>query len=47
MRLLLKPVPGPWTRTLKNLYPENLDSEKPGPRKTWILKNVDPEIHES
>ena len=28
--LLLKPGPGPWTRTLKNLGPE-----EPGPRKTW------------
>ena len=27
-----------WTRTLKNLHPE-----KPGPRKIWILKNLDPE----
>ena len=26
----LDPGPGPWTRTLKNL-----DSEKPGPLKTW------------
>ena len=36
--LLLKPGPGPWTRTQKNL-----DPEKPGPRKTWTLKNLDPE----
>ena len=38
LRLLLKPGPRPWTRTLKNL-----NSEKPGPRKTWILKILDPE----
>ena len=38
LRLLLKPGPRPWTRTLKNLI-----SEKPRPRKTWILKNLDPE----
>ena len=38
MRLLLKPEPGPWTQTLKNL-----DPEKPGPRKTWTLKNLYPE----
>ena len=35
-RLLLKP--GPWTRTLKNLYPE-----KPVPKKTWTQTNLDPE----
>ena len=33
-----KPGRGPWTRTLTNL-----DPEKPGPRKTWNLKNLDPE----
>ena len=33
--LLLKPGPGPWTL---DPYPE-----KPGPRKTWTLKNLDPE----
>ena len=27
-------------RTLKNLHPE-----KPGPRKTWTLKSLDPEKH--
>ena len=54
--LLLKPGPGPWTWTLKNLDPEkpgprktwtqkNLDTEKPGPRKIWTLKNLDPEKH--
>ena len=37
--LLLKPGPGSWTR---NLDP---DPEKPGPRKTWTLKNLDPEKH--
>ena len=37
-RLLLKPGPRPWTRTVKNL-----DPEKPGLRKTWSLKNLDPE----
>ena len=36
--LLLKPEPGPWTWTQKNL-----DPKKPGPRKTWTLKNLDPE----
>ena len=35
--LLLKPGPGPWT-----LDP---DPEKPGPRKTWTLKNLDSEKH--
>ena len=39
-RLLLKAGPMPWTRTLKNL-----DSEKPGPRNSWTLKNMDPEKH--
>ena len=29
--LLLKPGPGPWTRTLKNLDSKALDSEKTGP----------------
>ena len=38
LRLLLKPGPGPWTLTLKNL-----DPEKPGLWKTWTLKNLDPE----
>ena len=36
--LLLKPGPGPWTQTLKNLYPE-----KPRPWKTCTLKILDPE----
>ena len=36
--LLLKPGPRPWTRTLRNLYPE-----KPGPSKTCTLKNLYPE----
>ena len=44
LRLLLKPRPGPWTRTLKNL-----DPEKPGPGKTWTLtgtlKNLGPKKH--
>ena len=31
----LKPGPRPWTRTLKNL-----DPEKPGPWKTWTLKDL-------
>ena len=40
-----KPCFGPWTQTLKNLGIENLDSEhldlkKPGPWKTWTLKNL-------
>ena len=35
--LLLKPGLGPWTRTLGNL-----DPEKPGLRKTWTLKNLNP-----
>ena len=38
--LLLKPGTGPWTRTLKNLDPEN-----PGPWKTWTEKNLHPEKH--
>ena len=33
--LHLKLGPGPWTL-------ENLDPEKPGPRKIWTLKNLDP-----
>ena len=44
----------PLARILKNLDPENLDSEKPGPWKnldsekpgpwkTWALKKLDPE----
>ena len=37
-RLFLKPGPGPWTRTMKNM-----DPEKPKPWKTWTLKNLDPE----
>ena len=43
MRLLLKPGPGSWTQALKNLEPEKPGPEKPGPRKTWTLKNRDPE----
>ena len=39
-RLLLKPGPGVWTRTLKSLDSE---PEKPGPRKTWTQKQLDPE----
>ena len=52
-RLLLKPGPRPWTRTLdpdpekpgprKTLTQKNLDPENPGLRKTWTLKNLDPE----
>ena len=38
--LLLKPGPGPLTRTLKNL-----GLEKPEPWKTWTLQNLDPEKH--
>ena len=34
VRLLLKPGPGRWTRTLKNLT-----------LKTWTLKNMEPEKH--
>ena len=35
------PGPGPWTRTrTRTLDP---DPEKPGPWKTWTLKNIDPE----
>ena len=30
-----------WTRTL------DLDPEKPGPLKTWTLKNLDPQKHEA
>ena len=37
--LLLKSGPGLWTQTLKNL-----DSEKAGPRKTWILRKLDPKM---
>ena len=33
--LLVKPEPRPWARTL-----ENLDPEKPGPRKICTLKNL-------
>ena len=36
-RLVLKPGPGTWTRTLKNL-----DPWKPGPRKTWTQKKPGP-----
>ena len=54
--LLLKPGPGPWNRTLKNLDPKkpgpwktwtlkNLDPDKCGPWKTWTLKSLDPEKH--
>ena len=38
--LLLKPRPGPWTRTMKNLDPVKCE-----PRKTWTLRNLDPEKH--
>ena len=38
--LLVKPVPGPWTRALKTWTLNNLDPERPGPRKTWTLKNM-------
>ena len=37
-RPILKPKPKLWTKNLKNL-----DPEKPGPCKTWILKDLDPE----
>ena len=30
-KLLLKPGPGLWTRTLKNMDPKNMDPEKPVP----------------
>ena len=32
-------TPKTWIRTLKKLDLKNLDLEKPGPSKTWILKN--------
>ena len=46
-RLLLKPGPGPWTRTLgPGHWTRALDPDPgPGPRKTWTLKNLDPEKH--
>ena len=37
IELLLKPGPRPWSRTL------DLDTEKPGPWKSWTQKNWDPE----
>ena len=38
--LLLKPGPGPWTRTQKNLDPKNS-----GPWISWTLKNLGSEKH--
>ena len=40
---LLRPRTIPWSRTLKNLYPEKYASEKSAPWKICILENVDPE----
>ena len=35
----LDPDPGTWTRILKT-WTLDSDPEKPGPRKTWTLKNL-------
>ena len=45
--LLLKPGPRSWNQILRNLNLKNLEPEKPGPKNSWTLKNMDmdPEYH--
>ena len=40
----IKATSNTWTSTLDQTL-KNLDHEKPGPRKTWALKDLDPEKH--
>ena len=40
----IKATSNTWTSILDQTL-KNLDHEKPGPRKTWTLKDFDPEKH--